>query len=237
MKKTIIVIVALILAVFIVAAAVLFGQHTKKSFINNVDFNSYISNPKIEVMYDYYPFDKDYDIYGDGSEVETYKDLQSQADIIVKGKLDTDAKREIYVECILSHIEIDECYKGKLYNGEKISIFEPVNCTGIKDCMLCAEGYAPIAENTEYIMYLKRLKNSLFGNDKYIYIPASIRYGKFKVSKEAPKLFPTSEFNDVKTVNYRKYKDNEIFLFNKKDFHKYMILKEDALLDTQKIQP
>lgn len=233
MMEKIIKVSAVILLILIVAAAVLFGQHTKKSFINNVDFNSYINNPEVKVMYDYYPFDKDYDIYGDGSGVETYEDLESQADVVIKGRLDADAKREIYVECVLSHMEVDECYKGNLGSGDQISIFEPINCTGIKDCLLCAEGYAPMTENTEYIMYLRRVKNSLFGSDKYIYIPASIRYGKFKANRETPKLFSTSEFDDVKTINYQKYKDNEIFLFKKKDFHIYMLLKEAAWSATQ----
>lgn len=212
-----------------IVLATIYGSCVKKSYNDDTDFYKYINNQSLEVMYYYYPFDKNYDIYGEGDIISKFSDLENFSDVIIRGTLDYSAKRDIYVECILTQVQVQECYKGNLSKNDKIKIFEPVNCTGIDNVMLCSEGYAPMTNDAQYILYLKQVKNSLFGENQYLYVPVSIKYGKYKMSKEDPKLFTINELDDVKTVKYNKIKDIEIFLFEESEHNKYIQFKKKTL--------
>ena len=58
-------------------------------------------------------------------------------------------KKTIYTECILSQADVIKCWKGTIKSGEKIHLFEPVNCTGFTNPVLCQEGYTPMARGEE----------------------------------------------------------------------------------------
>ncbi len=228
MKRILVITICLLLLAATIAAIV-YGTEVKASYVYNVDFNKRIEDPEIEVMYDYYPYDKNYDIYGDGRNIKVFEDLENQSDNIVKGHLVKDMPREEYVECVLSYFEVTDVFKGRLSKGDIVGIFEPVNSTGMPGILLCGDGYAPMIEETEYIMYLKKYKNTHFGSQDYLYVPTSQRYGKYNVDNGILKLFSESEFSDINTIYYSEWKNCEIFLFKKKAFDKYVEYKKRCL--------
>ena len=228
MKRIMPAITFLLLLVSIITLMV-YGNTAKSSYVYDVDFNKWIEDSETVVMYDYYPYDKNYDIYGDGKNIKRFEDLESQSDLIVCGHLDLSKPREEYVECVLSYFEVTDVFKGDIEKENAIGIFEPINSTGMPGILLCGDGYAPMVEETEYILYLKKYKNIHFGDSKYLYVPTSQRYGKYNVDSGILKLFSKDEFSDINTIKYSEWKDCEIFLFKEKAFKRYVEYKERSL--------
>ncbi len=208
--------------------AVIYGAETKKTYINDTDFNTYIKNKELKVLYYHYPFDQLYDVYGEGAETIQYQELADSADLIVRAGLEEGSKREIYQECVLSELKVKKVYQGRAQGGDLLRIFEPVNCTGIKGMLLCSEGYSPMQEGKEYILFLKSLKNSLFGPDKFVYIPSTLTYSKYEVSEQLPQRFRLKELENER-LKYKAVKSQEVLLYNKNMYEQFLQLKKEVL--------
>lgn len=213
----------------VIIAAIFYGNDVKNTYVYDVDFTMRLRDPDLEVMYDCYPYDEKYDIYGDGENIQRYEDLEEQSDLIVKGYLAGSYPREEYVGCILSYLRISEAIKGDAKEGDTIGVFEPVDPTGMPGYLLAGDGYSPMTDGTEYILYLKGYRNIRFGKGDYVYIPVSLRYGKYNMDQGILKRFKESEFSDMNAVRYSNWKDCEIFLYDKEEFSTYARFRNECL--------
>lgn len=226
-----------IFCIFLIGAimiAGIYGAYIKNSFQDDVEYEEYLKTKDLKVQFHPYPYDENYDMYGGREKIYNFSDLQKEADVIVKLRLNPDFQRKIFRECIFSEADILKCYRGKIKEGEKIHLFEPVNCTGFGNPMLSEEGYSPMIENEEYIMFLKKVKNSYFSKDQYVYLPVSLTYGKYKADKSMPRLFKEDEIGtDVDDINtlpqYSEVKNQEVFLYEKKSYDLFVCLKDQVL--------
>ncbi|MGM9974586.1 MAG: hypothetical protein ACI33K_11165 [Clostridiaceae bacterium] len=235
-KETVLkkILVFLLITVFIIGLSysISYGRNIKKSYINDVDFDTYLENRELKVQAMPYPFDEDYDIYGSGDSVHSFLELEDLSKIVVRVKLSPEFIRNIYTGCVLSEVEILEIYKGDLEIGEKINIFEPINCTFINSKVqpkiYSYEGYSPMDLEKEYLLFLMPAKNSYFGDNDIIYLPSTITYSKFKLDNNQPKLF-TEEELEVEGVIYSEIKDEEVYLYDKKMYELFVKIKAEAL--------
>ena len=230
MKKTAKMLLMATAFVLVLTGAVIYGERNKNSYKNDVAFDSYLANKDLRVLYHHYPFDKQYDIYGNGDRIRSLSELENQSEIIIKARLNPGFSRKIYEECVLSGIEVLKVYKGKLEVGNRLTLFEPVNCTEAKTAMYCSEGYSPMRPDKEYLLFLKPLKNSLFGKDDVVYIPSTVTYSKFAVTSPSVNQLSKRALEGSGTpYRYCKLKDQEVFLYDKKMYDLYILLKVGAL--------
>lgn len=236
-KKTVGMIRYSAVCVLILLFCVLIGRMTAKSYKNNTRLDRYLSNPDLVIAY----YGMGYDSvtnrgYLDNEKIQSVDDLLLNDVVVVKATLAPNAKREIYYECILSRLEIVECYHGNLRAGDGIYCFEPADC-GFTEQILCADGYSMMQEDKEYILFLKTLKNTYFGSDDYVYAPISTVYAKYPVDQKIPKLFTYEELEEPEHLHlYEQMKDQEIYLYDRKEYDKYLELKKEVLKRYGKIK-
>lgn len=217
----------LIVGILILLFCVFVGRVTANSYQDNIELEDYLSNDELMLSY----CEDDYDSltnrgYLDNNKIETVDDLLDEDTIVVKVKLVNDYQRKIYYECVLSQIEILECYRGNLNIGDNIFIFEPVICI-IENNMLCSGGYSLMLYDKEYIMFLKPLKNTFYGTDEYVYAPNTSSYSKYPNDDNIPMLF-TEEELERKSL-YTDIMDEEIYMYNQEDYDKYLRLKNEVI--------
>lgn len=218
-----------------------YGNQVKKSFKDNVEFDHYLNKygKNLRVMNGAYPYDKEYDLYGADEAIKKQEDLDKKSDVIVRVKLVSNFKRKIYEECILSKVKIIKNYKGDRKKGEEISVFEPVNCTGMGNPMLCWEGYTPMQQGEEYLLFLKSIKDSHFGNGRYIYLPVSLTYAKYRADYGFPKLCSAKQIGEKSKIEDRKIKyvdikDQEVLICDKEIYKNYINYKKYVILKYKK---
>lgn len=216
----------LFLLLFIVS--LVYGHHIQSSYVHDTCFQDLLKDENLRVLYYHYPFDKQYDIYGEGQSVNDLQDIEHGADLIVKVRMESSSKREIYQECVLSQAQVIKQYKGDALLKTAISIFEPVNCTGIKGMLLCSEGYSPMQEGTEYILFLKQLKNSLFGEDAYVYLPSTLTFSKYAVDEHRAQALPKKEM-ETEGMLYSEIRNEEVFLYEQTAVEWFAEVKEQVL--------
>lgn len=110
---------------------------------------------------------------------KSLKQLEDISPIIVKGKFTGERKKDkdpsVIGPSTISKFEINKVYKGNI-NENKISVLEPFE---IKDNDFNnIEGYIPMDENSEYILFLKENKTK-YGIQ---YTIKSISFGKYNIS-------------------------------------------------------
>jgi hypothetical protein len=208
------------------------GRCTANSYIDNVDLNEYLSNPELRVVYCDIGYDEDTNKgFIDGNKVDSVEDLQAGSSIVVKVKLDKNYQRQKYYECILSQVEIEKVYQGDLRIGDKINIFEPIDCYTNR-AVYCTDGYSMMQNDFEYILFLQPLKNTFFGENDYVYAPSSTTYGKYLCEDSEPRLFKSYEIvegDEAAMLKYSEIKNEEVFLYDEEQYNKYIYLKKQVL--------
>ena len=158
-KKTGVKICGVIFAVAVIFCIVI-GRITAGSYIDNVELDRYLSNQDVTIAYCGMGYDPLTNRgYMDNDEIQSVDDLTAKDVVIVKARLNGEFQRKLYYECILSKIDIVECYEGNLKEGDSISIFEPADCSFV-DQILCIDGYSMMQPDKEYILFLKTLQNT-----------------------------------------------------------------------------
>ena len=228
-KKNIVILNSVVMLCIIFACAGV-GKVTADSYIDNVELEDYLSNPDLKVGYCGIGYDAERDRgFVDPGEVESVKDLIAEDTVIVKAKLNCNFQRKLYYECILSELDVLAVYKGNLNKEDMISVFEPVDCYS-KIKMDCTDGYSMMQDGTEYILFLKPLKNTYYGDDKYVYAPSSTTYSKYALNDSIPELFPEKELEEIEFMNfYKDVKEEEMYLYDSEDYNKYVRLKKQVL--------
>lgn len=143
-------------------------------------------------------------------------------------------KKTIYTECILSQADVIKCWKGTIKSGEKIHLFEPVNCTGFTNPVLCQEGYTPMARGEEYILFLRKVKNSHFSEDQCVYLPVSMTYGKYRADTSMPELYRETQIgldymDNGESLSLQDAEKEEVLLFEKDKYQLYLDMKKAVM--------
>ncbi|MDR0886128.1 MAG: hypothetical protein LBN22_07215 [Clostridiales Family XIII bacterium] len=202
----------------------------KNSYIDDTDFNKFSQNKSLKVMHLDYPFDEDYDIYGSGLEPEGLKMLDDASDTIIKAKLVQGETRSIYYGCVLSKLVVLDVYKGNLAKNQVINIFEPVECTQFSDVIVLSEGYSPMIEGEEYLIYLRTLDGALYSDSKFVYIPSTILYSKFRIKNEDIPLYTEQDLDgSYKSLYYNEIKDADLYAYNEDEYQRYTKLKKEVI--------
>jgi hypothetical protein len=222
-------VVAAVVYIVALCAAAHYGGNNRQSYINDMDFGAYLENNSLMVAYSHYPFDAKYDIYGEGNEPESFADLESKSGVVVKASLNIASQRTVYEGCVLSKVNILDVYKGNVKPGESIDIFEPVDCQDRKEMLYFFEGYIPMQPGEEYILYLNPLKGARFSRDKFIYIPSTITYSKYKTDVGSVKIFDESGVAEEKAIHkYKNIKDEEVYLYDSDKYELFVMLKKNT---------
>lgn len=87
-------------------------------------------------------------------------------------------------------------------------------------------------EGEEYILFLMKQKNSYFTKDKYVYLPVSLTYGKYKADDTMPKCYKKQEVSieSMETIlDYSETKGQEVLLWKKEEYQSFVTLKRQVL--------
>lgn len=219
--------IAVLLAVVTTIFCIVIGKITSRSFVDDTNLDKYLLQKNPKVCYCDMGYDADTHIgFINGEEIKDIEDLMDDT-IIIKAHLKNGQPRSIYYECVLSYLEVDMVYQGNVETGKTIWYFEPVDCC--LSSIDCTDGYNLMQPNKEYILFLKRLKNAGYSDDKYVYAPASTTYGKYLDEDSMPRLYKESEIEEPDTsILYNEIKREEVFLDDEEMYEKYCMLKKQA---------
>jgi hypothetical protein len=146
--------------------------------------------------------------------------LRTQSDLIIKAKVTNERINQMYA--IHSGVMVTEVYKGKGVGIEdRIYIYEPAF---FNDGIYTAYGgYNMMAENDEYILFLKHLPipegYRYRGNEERTFIPVSSYFGKYPIqSSDQTKVLKKEEMH-----SYSQVKDYELLTADKEKLGRYLI--------------
>lgn len=230
-KGSLIIVIILIISIVF---CIYIGKKTKESYIHNEFYIDFIKDENSLKVVNF-PIDdnSDYDMYDvfiKSKDVNGFGDLEKNSDLIVKVKLNKSFKRRFYSFCMISEVNIIEVHSGNANKNDTISIFEPFFDWGDTDKLYSTDGYLPLQESAEYILFLKKMKNSRFGNDKYIYMPISTIFGKYGTNTSKPKLY-TQELVDGMANNFlyfKELKNQDVMLSDKVIYDKFLNIKNEV---------
>ncbi|MBX4266146.1 hypothetical protein [Clostridium estertheticum] len=213
-----------------VILCMIIGFWVKNSFYNIVDSQNLekeVSNYSVANLDDFVG-----KLYFDNN-IKKFPELQKKSDLIVEIKLT--ANRKLYNQAILSEAEVLKTYKGKVKQGDKILIYEPVSFSN--DFYYTASGYNFMRKNNSYIVFLKNLtipKGYKYKNDEAkTYLPVSTVFAKYniKYTNKEKILDKTRLSNEGKSneIKYKDVKNNEIISTDVKTVDLYNYFKLNVL--------
>lgn len=216
-----IIIIIILLGVFVLAFNI------RQSFIKDTDINLYTNNKDISYMTVEYEEDitKSFIKNEDISKLEQ---LEKISQIVVKVKVDDSVPREMYEETTLTKVIIKEVLKGEL-DKSSIYVFEPFDCYNGDNLLYLysLDGYNIMNENSEYILFLREIKDSNYTPDNSIYMPTTTLLSKYSINDKMLKL------NNVKLINnqvkYYDVKNLDIISDNSENIEKYNDIKLSIL--------
>ena len=231
-KMLVLTLLWVIVVVFIVA--IIFGVHTKRSFINDINNNHFFYDKKIKLSTYDQQFEEDKDGLLNYEDISSINDLIDKSDCVLKIKLVDEDKRKNCATSMLSKVQVVKVYKGKLLKKQCIMLLEYIEPT--KTSILSVNGYNVIKKDKEYIVFLRKYKNRHYtiehtSEEKLetdsIYIPISPVLGKYPVDDSYKKV----ELLDKKRLceedepyKYETVKKYEIFTDNPKVLKQYIFI-------------
>ncbi|WP_027400527.1 hypothetical protein [Anaerovorax odorimutans] len=235
-KKWIIFAVILIVCLTL---SVVNGLKTKASYIDNVELKNYLSNKDVKVrVLDYLSDSDTQEDLPEANKVKKVQEVEQLSDDIVKVKIKNNSNRKMYYESILSQVEILKVYKGDLKENQIIYVFEHIGESSSKfskNILYSMDGYNMMQESEEYLLLLKRLKNTYFGEEgsEFVYVPSTSTFSKYRCDNANIPLFESIElglnadnFSKDKLALYSDVKDEEIFLCDEDQYNQYINFKK-----------
>jgi hypothetical protein len=148
------------------------------------------------------------------------QEVEERSTIIVKGKFTgerkTDQDEDVIGPSSISQFKINKTYKGKSTENI-ISVIEPFEIE--KNDFTNIEGYVPMQENKEYILFLREI--DIDGSKEYAII--SISFGKYNLSGK--------EVSPIETqINYLdEVLENDFVSKSSEECNIYNGIKKDVL--------
>lgn len=215
------IIIIILLGVFLLAFNI------RQSFIKDTDINLYTNNKDISYMS--VEFEEDITkSFTKNKDILKLEQLEKISPIIVKVKVDDSASREMYEETTLTKVIIKEVFKGEL-DQNSIYVFEPFDCYNEDNLLYLysLDGYNIMNKNSEYILFLREIKDSNYTSDDSIYMPTTTLLSKYSINDKM------LELNNVKLINnqvkYYNVKNLDIISDNSENIEKYNDIKLSIL--------
>lgn len=198
-----------------------------QSFIEDTDINLHINNK--DISYESVEYEEDITkSFIKNEDIANLDRLEKISPIIVKAKVDDSAKREIYEGTTLTKVIIKEVFKGDL-NQDSMYVFEPFDCYNEDNLsyLYSLDGYNIMNEDSEYILFLREIKDSNYTPDDNIYMPTTTLLSKYPAKN---KMLISNNFNLINDqVKYYNVKDLDIISNNSRDIEKYNEMKLNVL--------
>lgn len=210
-----------LIIIIILIGAFMLAFNVRNSFIKDTDINLYINDK--DILYTLYEHEED--VTKDfirNEKISTLKELEKTSSLIVRVKIDNSAPREIYEGATLTKANIKEVFKGKL-DKDSIYLFEPFDVITYDPVKIYSlDGYNLMGKDSEYILFLKDMKDSNYTPDDTIYMPTTTLLSKFTINDKIVK-------STGRNLKYNIVKNSDIITDNEKDIKKYNEMKNDVL--------
>lgn len=193
-------IILICFASIVMVVVVIIGLVTRNSMVDDLSQSQYIDK---DIMLQVWP---EYNGVFKDDEIKTFDDLKESAEIIVKVKVDPDNKRTYFSDMTVSTVDVIQVYKGNIEDAS-ISVIEPIFYYTEGNYIASIEEYYWMREDTEYILFLKKLKDAHIGKHQMIYLPTTGRYSKYNINASddlqggATGYYKYIEFRDIVLKN------------------------------------
>ena len=215
-----------IIITIILLAMIMLAFNVRQSFVKDTDINLYINDENVlcTILEHREDITKD---FIKNEEISKLEQLEKISPVIVKVKVDSDSSREIYEEATLTKVNVKEVFKGNL-DKESIYVFEPFYIlTDTPIIINLLDGYNLMNTESEYILFLRDMKDSNYTPDDTIYMPTTTLLSKYSINNTLLKLNSAKLINDE--VKYYNVKGLDIINNNLKDIEKYNDMKLNVL--------
>lgn len=203
------------------------GNGVKNSFTDDTDVRKYLENKELKFESNPYPYNEKNDTFADYNDINGYDDLDKVSPVIVKAHTKSDFKREIYYQCILSQVEIDEVYKGKLHKGDIIDVFEPFDLSS-DNRIISDDGYNLMNDGEEYVLFLLPLKDSNYSKQRTVYCMSTTVLSKYSCKSTGFRLYDNEEI-ETGAYDYNDIKSEDVFISDKKVFKVYDTIRKNLV--------
>lgn len=215
-----------IIIIIILLAMIMLAFNVRQSFVKDTDINLYINDKNIlcTILEHQEDITKD---FIKNEEISKLEQLEKMSPVIVKVKVDSDSPREIYEEATLTKVKVKEVFKGNL-DKESIYVFEPFYILTDPPIIINSlDGYNLMNTDSEYILFLRDMKDSNYTPDDTIYMPTTTLLSKYSINNTILKLNSAKLINNE--VKYYNVKGLDIINNNLKDIEKYNDMKLNVL--------
>lgn len=201
------------------------GCDVKKSFADDTDMRRYLENTELKFVSNPYPYSTKNDVFADYNDIKNYEDLDRVSPVIIKAHTEAGLKRQIYYQCVLSEVVVDEVYKGAaLCKGDIIDIFEPFDLSS-EDKIVSDDGYNLMNDGEEYILFLLPLKDSNYSKQKTVYCMSATVMSKYSCQSAGFRLYDDEEI-EAGTYDYSDIKNEDVFISDIEDFKIYNSIRK-----------
>ena len=160
--------------------------------------------------------------------IETYEQLEENADFIVKVKISN--KRKIFEFCTKSVATVLEVYKGDLEENTSIYVYEPAVINNITILEYTSGGgYQLMQEDEEYILFLNalpKLEGYQYKNDEAnSYMMVSPLYSKYDVdyTDEYLNVLDEVRLDEDVSYTYTEVKEYPIITVSTEEIERYKL--------------
>lgn len=99
------------------------------------------------------------------------------------------------------------------------------------DVIKCWKG---TIKSEEYILFLRKVKNSHFSEDQYVYIPVSMTYGKYRADTSMSELYRETQIgldymDNGESLSLQDAEKEEVLLFEKDKYQLYLNMKKAVM--------
>ena len=148
------------------------GIIIKKQCRNDTSLEMALQNKNLPVEY----MEEDQDFIA-SEEIKNYDDLYHSADVIVQVSVPEDGKRLKFCNSVLSQVKVKKQFKGTV-ESDVIDVFEPV-IVGKED-IYSVGSYTLMVDGCDYILFLKKLTDSHYSKNKFVYLPTTTAFSKYQ---------------------------------------------------------
>lgn len=215
-----------IIIIIILLSMIMLAFNVRQSFVKDTDINLYINDKNIlcTILEHQEDITKD---FIKNEEISKLEQLEKMSPVIVKVKVDSDSPREIYEEATLTKVKVKEVFKGNL-DKDSIYVFEPFYIlTDTPIIINSLDGYNLMNTDSEYILFLRDMKDSNYTPDDTIYMPTTTLLSKYSINNTILTLNSAKLINNE--VKYYNVKGLDIINNNLKDIEKYNDMKLNVL--------
>lgn len=89
-------------------------------------------------------------------------------------------------------------------------------------------------KSEEYILFLRKVKNSHFSEDQCVYLPVSMTYGKYRADTSMPELYRETQIgldymDNGESLSLQDAEKEEVLLFEKDKYQPYLDMKKAVM--------